>query len=227
MCLLNSGELKLLEKDPLLKSNLISMLSIVISCSTSANIVLTQEKKQSVRVEGQANIIAELSTKVVNGSWKIHFDKNIRTSKKLTIYISIPTLKRISSNGSGKISGTNAFKSLGDFTCQVNGSGNITLGIYAKYIKAGISGSGTMRLKGNAEKAKLTISGSGSILAYGFHTQETNARISGSGSTRVSVVKSLDGSISGSGNINYLGSPDVNAHRSGSGRIRKGSNSKK
>src|SRR5687767_11695698 len=73
------------------------------------DIILTQESPQKVTIEGQKNIIDNIKHDIRNGTWNIHFDKNVRDSKKVIVHITLPTLYEIGVSGSGNVTATNKF----------------------------------------------------------------------------------------------------------------------
>ena len=55
-----------------------------VSLGFSGDVYLRQGNKQSVRVEGQQNLIDHLNTDVVDGVWKLKFNaKNVNYKRKL------------------------------------------------------------------------------------------------------------------------------------------------
>jgi len=70
---------------------------------------------------------------------------------------------------------------------------------------------------------ECNISGSGSVRASDLAVkQHSEIHVSGSGSCTINTDGIIDGSISGSGGINYGGNPsEVNVSHSGSGRAHK------
>jgi hypothetical protein len=75
---------------------------------------------------------------------------------------------------------------------------------------------------GSANTVKTTISGSGRVRAADLEANTCDVKIAGSGSVEIHVKSELNANISGSGSVDYKGSPNhVNANSSGSGKVRK------
>ena len=120
----------------------------------------------------------------------------------------------------GRISYHLSVKDLTGLT--VSGSGEVTAPqITADSLSCDISGSGTITLGGTVPEQQLTISGSGSYEAGGLAGETLRADISGSGNAVVSVSDSVDVTISGSGSLTYTGDPTVQKNISGSGSVTK------
>lgn len=82
-----------------------------------------------------------------------------------------------------------------------------------------ISGSGDVVAAGKAKEQTIEISGSGSYDGSACSGARGEAHISGSGHVILNLNEHLDATVSGSGDIEYLGHPSVNTHISGSGRV--------
>jgi hypothetical protein len=103
---------------------------------------------------------------------------------------------------------------------EISGSGHINLEAFGcKTTNVTISGSGKAELTGSSDKATLKILGSGKISAYEFPVNEAEVKISGAGDVYVNVTETLDAWLSGSGNLHYIGSPDINSDITGGGRL--------
>jgi hypothetical protein len=157
---------------------------------------------QKVTIEGQENIIDELEKDVENGSWNIGFGnyKKVRNYDELTIYISLPTVEKLSIGGSGAIIAKDAFEDLGE------------LGL-------SIGGSGTIEFKGSADSAKISIAGSGDVRASELRAGSCKVSIAGSGDAAVEVNGELNVSIAGSGKVKYKGNPRIKTSVAGSGTV--------
>jgi hypothetical protein len=105
---------------------------------------------------------------------------------------------------------------------SISGSGRFAVaGLEVNSLATDISGSGRVELSGKAGGHAISISGSGTVLAAGLETQNTTVRISGSGVAEVNASQALDITMSGAGDVRYLGSPKVTQSISGSGRVRQ------
>lgn len=192
--------------------------------STSSDVILVKGDSYSVKIEGEQNIVAVLVTEVRDHELHVEFPflKNIRTTKSLRIVITTPTLSGVSNSGSGRIRAEDSFKSA-SMSVYSSGSGRVELVLDAGRLELGMSGSGGMLLKGHAGQLECRISGSGRVDGAGLAVKDrSEIHVSGSGSCTIATDGEIDGGISGSGGINYKGTPaSVNISHSGSGRARK------
>lgn len=185
----------------------------------SGNVILKKGNTQSVKVEGQANIIDLLKTKVKNKKWYIGFEENVNKHKSLTIHITIPELTEVHLSGSGNITGEDYFSVKGQLDVSVSGSGNIKLDASSENSNCNISGSGNIKLSGKTAKNNISITGSGNLTAYDLRTLESDISITGSGDCKINVQNNLVARITGSGNIYYKGNPKVRSKVVGSGDV--------
>ncbi|MDE0222328.1 MAG: DUF2807 domain-containing protein [Spirochaetaceae bacterium] len=132
---------------------------------------------------------------------------------------------RLGVSGSGDVEGSGI--SVGVLDAGVSGSGDITLeGCASESAGVSITGSGDVTLRGASDEEPagiltLQISGSGSAELDGCAFASANVGITGSGSGTLTLGSGdLTGSISGSGEVRYRGSPArVDVRTTGLARI--------
>jgi hypothetical protein len=79
-----------------------------------------------------------------------------------------------------------------------------------------------MQLAGQAERQVVSLPGSGNYEAGGLESQSAEVTLAGSGNVTVWVREALDVRLSGSGTVNYFGTPTVGQRDiSGSGDINR------
>ena len=172
-----------------------------IRSEISADIYLTQDVEQSFRLESNANVLAVLEAKVVNGELIIESDHNIRGPSRTQTYISAADFRKISITGSGSLESINCMD-LDDLKLSISGSANVSF-------------------CGTVNQFTSSISGSGNINAYGLNSKNASITIEGSGNFQISVSDLLTANIYGSGDIQYKGDPSVNSKITGSGKVVK------
>lgn len=183
------------------------------------DVQLTRGTETRVTVEGQSNLIDLLETTVSNGVWKIRTRECYSTDKPFVVHISAPVIDRVHVQGSGDVTGTDAFEAE-VMDLAVQGSGDIKMNVTAKQVVAMVQGSGDIALQGSASDLTCTLQGSGDVKAADLKTDRTKATITGSGDVSVTVNSSLNASITGSGNVKYRGNPpEVHSHVTGSGDV--------
>jgi hypothetical protein len=187
---------------------------------------ITMGDKESVRLEGDQEAIANLTTQVTSGiltikpktKWNDWSRKYNRT--KVTVYITAKKITSLTMSGSGNIEVENSINSP-ELSATLSGSGGITAIANVKAFTGTISGSGAIKLSGKADDASITLSGSGGFKGKDFTVNDLSAQISGSASIYITANKTIAAVISGSGNIHYSGNPIVKKTIIGSGNIKK------
>jgi hypothetical protein len=174
-----------------------------LAVSGSQNVVVTQGSPQEIVVEGQANLIDILSTRVRDGIWEVRFTENTRSTEDFTVFVTVPDVDQINVSGSGNVSG-NGDLVLDELSVTVSGSGNVSLA-------------------GTVDEQTAIVSGSGKVSNYSMSSRQTTATVSGSGAVRVTATETLNATVSGSGDISYRGNPAaVTRSISGSGQVSAG-----
>ncbi|QNF35155.1 DUF2807 domain-containing protein [Adhaeribacter swui] len=183
-------------------------------------IYLKQGPAEDILLEGQANVLTEVSTHVRNNKLYIEFDrKRVRLNRPVKIYLTTPELTGISVSGANSVRGLNEFQ-VDDLDIRASGNSTIYLNVKnAHTIESDISGSVNMELNGDAQHQEIDISGSGNIQTFGLSTKTADIEISGSGKCDVSVTDKIEAKLSGSGRVRYKGNPAVSTKISGSGSV--------
>jgi hypothetical protein len=195
-----------------------------VSFGVSGNLYISFGPEFKVELEGTKSLIDDITTEVSSGKLVIKKDnwKN-NMNEKVTVFITMPEIKGLGVSGSGKAEIKDPFKS-SDMSLSVSGSGKLyTTDMNLQSLDCSISGSGDIIIGGNGSTVKgdISISGSGNYSGDQMKIGAADISISGSGNCSCHVTESIKASISGSGNVNYLGnSPKVDARVSGSGHVR-------
>lgn len=174
--------------------------------------------KATVTVTGDDNIVALLSTTVVDGKLAIKSNSSFSTKVPLVVKVTMPSIASLKVSGSGQssISDVKATK-LG---IETSGSGNVSFRGNADDIGVRASGSGQVVLFGKAKSLDVTVSGSGNVDGSALEVAVATVKASGSGNVAVHATTSLDVTVSGSGGVVYAGAPKLSKKVSGSGTVR-------
>jgi hypothetical protein len=170
-----------------------------IDMSIGADLIITIGSPQKLTVTIDDNLLDNIRTRVRGKTLEIESHGSFSTKKNCVIEITVPSLEEI----------------------DISGSGEITLkDLDAKEFTFDMSGSGSFEATGKVEQLFIELSGSGEIDTRDLMAQDVEVDISGSGSAVVYAANSLDGDITGSGNIRYINEPEhVSTRVTGSGSI--------
>ena len=105
---------------------------------------------------------------------------------------------------------------------EASGPGSIDAkGIQGKQLSVSMSGEGDVTVAGKADLLDLYMSGVGKFHGERFQTEQATVRASGVGSAVVNVSDQLGATVSGTGSVQYIGSPRVRTSVSGFGHVKK------
>ena len=194
-----------------------------VKASGSIDIEVSNAPNQSLTIEADDNILPYIITKVENGMLDVHLKHNMSyRNVNVKVYVSAPSLLRLTASGSGSIVSQNAITGNDRIEFRVSGSGDIKASVDAPSVVASVSGSGTITLKGRTKDFDCTISGSGDLRCQELLSENTTVSVGGSGTARVFASVNLNAKVSGSGDIVYSGNPSSPViHKSGSGTVRE------
>ena len=188
--------------------------------------------KTTVSIYGSDNLVDLLEVSTVNGVLQVNIKKGVKIlsgERRLKVIASSPSLNQVDIKGSadvylkGTIKGNDLNLNIagsGDIEAEnlqyanifalVKGSGDIDLkNVKATTVMSEVNGSGDINMKGSAQKATLTVNGSGDISAEKLAATNVVATVAGSGDIVCYASRQLDARVSGSGDIEYKGSPSV------------------
>lgn len=182
------------------------------------DVEIRKSDRYEIVIEGHANQLEDLKTRVSNGKLKIYSDRCFK-STDFNFIVYTPELSEVKLSGSGDAWVRDEF-SAHDMEFNVSGSGKIRAAAEsAVKVKARISGSGSLFLEGVCDTFEAELSGSGKIQAFGLVSNMANCNISGSGNMEIFVTTTLNANISGSGVIRHKGTATVHSNISGSGKV--------
>jgi hypothetical protein len=198
-----------------------------ISYRVPGKLYLRQGSPQKVELEGDADVLEEIETKVTGGRLVIGkegkwFDWNW-SNDRITVYITVEKIEGISVAGSGDLVAETKLTADGDLDLNVSGSGSLKADVEARgKLDADISGSGRLDVKGRCRNFESSISGSGRVVLNANVAEDSKVSVSGSGKIEASgSTKTIQTSISGSGKIlaSNLQAEKCNVRISGSGDL--------
>lgn len=154
---------------------------------TVGSVYFKQDKRCSVKIEGEKknvdlyDVYVEENTLCIEPKDKVIANKN-EESKKVTIYITAPSLKELEFCGVGKLYCNEALK-LDDFKCimqgvgkiyirnltcktletEIEGVGKAEIRVKCQHLKAEVDGIGSLTLSGTTDKAEIERDGIGII----------------------------------------------------------------
>ncbi len=153
-----------------------------------------------VSVQGDDNLVPNVTTKVEGDTLKVGTLLEMSPSLPLQVRVKVPALASVQFSGAGKAD---------------------VQGLRGERFQAEVSGAAAAHLVGAVDRVELRLSGAGSLDAGELRTHDAKVVVSGAGGVDVYADRSLDADISGASSIHYGGHPaTVTKHISGVGVLR-------
>ena len=201
---------------------------------------VTMGKSESLRIEADDNLMAYIQTDVRSGKLVIESRQraNLRSTHPINYYLMVTELNSVVISSDGDIE-TDDLQS-GSFSITISSSGKVSIsGLDCTSLRVKISSSGDVKVselmadsvsvdisssgnldiqKGKVQQQDINISSSGEYRARDLESVSANVILTSSGEATIRVNDRLSGRLSSSGNINYIGNPDINVSMTSSGR---------
>jgi len=166
------------------------------------DVYVTVGGETAVAVTVDDNLAELFTAEVEAGALHLDWKKACRPDRKCRVDVTLPELKGFTVNGAGDV---------------------VITGVRGARLELRINGAGDMEVSGSVDELELVVSGAGDVEAGELAAQDVEVRISGAGDATVRAARSLDATVSGVGEITYLGDPAEKRTRvSGVGGINAG-----
>lgn len=156
-------------------------------------------------------------TKVVNGQLQISLgEKSWRgwqSNLKLKVYLSAPTLKKITASGASDFIVHDILKS-SNLDLVFSGASDFKGKIEAQSLSVSFSGASDLTISGSVRDTKIIVSGASDFKGFSLNSDNVDAISSGASSIRITALKSLKAVASGASDIEYKGNPSSISKRS-------------
>jgi hypothetical protein len=192
-----------------------------VELTMPGTLYITMGSGESFRIEAEDNLLPYIQTGVRAGHLVIRTRQgiNLQSTRPIKYYLTADKLNAIAISSSGDVE-------VGDLQSQslsvtITGSGNLSIAsLNGTSLHSKISSSGNLDiLGGQVQQQSITISSSGEYRARDLVSAEADVILSSSGTATVRVSDRLSGRLSSSGQVYYIGNPDVNVRTSSSGRV--------
>jgi len=191
-----------------------------IDIDIPANLKLITGDSAKIVISAPNSILAQILPIVKRN--RLNLEGNICsvTNEQINIEVTVPSISSIKIKGSASVFSEMPVRT-DDLDMSIDGSGSISLNVFANNIDAEISGSGIIIINGTCQELDVEINGSGNFKGLGLNSYEAKVKSTGSGNASIVALNSLSASVKGSGEISYSGEPNLNIDISGSGKVTK------
>lgn len=193
-----------------------------VTLATPGLVIVTPGDADTVVVEGDDNIVANIRTDVIDGDLIIAAQNIYLTphpTVPVTVRVTGKAIHTVNVNGIGE--GRVAGLSAAEIKLTLGGSGALSAeNLDTQSLNVSLGGTGRLTATGRATRQVITIAGQSLYQADGLASQEARVTVSDSSRAVVRVSDSLDATVINGGTIDYIGSPTVVERVVGSGQVR-------
>lgn len=162
------------------------------------DVFITNAMTHAASLQGDSNIVSETQLNVSGGELEINPGNFCSSTLNLRVDLVVPTLTKITNEGTGNIRGTTNFSDLEIIN----------------------DGTGDIDLTGQSQQLlDITNEGTGSVLLYDLGSEDVIVRNTGTGDVFVFVSGTLDVTLEGTGNVYYKGRPEIISNITGIGQL--------
>ena len=211
-----------------------------VELGTTGTLDITIGNSESLRIEADDNLLQYIQTDISGGRLVIRTRPGITLQpfRPIKYHLSVVRLNSVGISSSGNItipdlksenfsiasssSGDLSMKNLdcSSLRVELSSSGDVRISaLHAKTLTVNIASSGNLNIDGGTvPNQTIHISSSGEYAARDLASEQADVTLTSSGDATLRVSAVLSGSLSSSGNLNYIGNPKVNVNASSSGR---------
>jgi len=183
-----------------------------IRLSFPAQVIINQGETESLTIQAEDNVAAEIDSQVVDGVLEInnlngsHFP--ISPTKPVKITIVVKDLSELDFETAGEVN-LEGLKT-DQLKLMMNGAGALTLdNVQLNMLDCNLAGVGSIRASGTTDSENVHVQGLGSFNGGDLHSQMATVNLDGMGSATVWADKKLNANVDGLGSINYYGDAQV------------------
>ena len=192
-----------------------------VSLDGAGTVLLIQGNQESLTIEAEDNIIPHIVSSVTGNRLAVSYDNTTPSpTRPVKFHLTVNDLSSITLSGAVKVE-TSGFKTR-SLALSINGAGEGNMsGLAINTLTVTLSGAGKMNMAGTVTDQTITISGAGDYQAGNLKSRNTTISINGAGKGTLNVSSILNATINGTGDISYLGNPQVNRQINGAGTVRQ------
>jgi hypothetical protein len=193
------------------------------------HLFISQGEEESLRIEGEPDVIATVKTFNREGELVLDIDTNWfdKTWNAVTSAVEGRVLKyhlMVKSLDGIYVQGAANVKMQGLKTeslyLTLKGAGEISLGnVEAGLVDVDLPGAGRIALTGKTDRLHVSMKGAGSFDSPQLEAREARVVLRGVGKATVWATAQLDATVEGIGAIDYYGNPVVRQNVSGLGKV--------
>ena len=188
-----------------------------------AQVSIKQGRTEAVTIRAEDNVVAAISTEVVDHTLVIDSVRghrtNIAPTHPVNISVTVKDLTELDFNAAGEVQ-VDALKAQ-RLDARLDGAGNMRLlRLTLDTLDAHLSGVGSMEATGTAQHLSVQVDGVGNFKGAGLKAQDVVVTLDGLGGADVWADHTLVATVNGVGSVTYSGSASVTKSVSGVGTVK-------
>ncbi len=181
-----------------------------IYVENNLNVFITQDAIYEVKIEAGENLIPLIKTEITDGTLYIKNKNRCNWArsydKPFNVYVKMPFVKYITSNGTGNIKSINTITT-DTFQIQTKNSGSIELTVNSSQIVSHLFGGGDLTLHGKTYEHSCSIGGTGYLYSKDLLTNYAWVQSYTTGLCYISATDLLISRIDQVGDVYCYGHP--------------------
>lgn len=177
-----------------------------IEAKTGITVIIEQADNYAIEASTDENLQEHLKTEVENGVLAIYFDENIYKAEERTVYVKVPSLRKISSSSGASVETKNTIKSE-NLDLKSSSGSEMKLSINARNLSCDSSSGSEISAKGKAENLRTESSSGSTIELENLEVANATCKSSSGSTTKVNPFESLDADASSGSSIKYYSVP--------------------
>lgn len=143
-------------------------------------------RSRSVVLRGDNDLLPLVRTRVVAGTLVVSNTRSFTTNAPMSVDVTVPSLRGV----------------------RITGAGTVSVdGLVARRLSVSLKGSGLILVSGRATRLDASLRGTGDVELVGLVARDVHALVAGTGRIAVTATRSLEASVTGTGEIAYGGNP--------------------
>lgn len=179
-----------------------------VSVSGSIDLYLSPDDHQVLVVSAREESLRDrIVTRVNGGTLEISFNSkglSMKTDMRLKAYVSVPTLNKLTANGSSDIFVNGLIRS-DKLLINITGSSDFNGAVDVNQLEIHQTGSSDSRVSGRAGVVKVHLSGASDMKAFELDSEVCELHSSGASDLSITVSRELYVNASGASDVRYKG----------------------
>ncbi|GAA4299506.1 head GIN domain-containing protein [Aestuariibaculum suncheonense] len=192
-----------------------------IKATEGLDVYLTQSNQTSVTVEADENLQALIITEVIDGTLKIHCEKNIGRCKSKKVIVNFKDISSIKSTSGSDVFSTNTI--IADYLNLESTSGSdMKLDVNTNSLICKTTSGSDLKVSGKTKKLVVESTSGSDFKGANLIAESSQVKASSGADITVNSLKELTADASSGADIKYLGQPEsISKNSSSSGSIKK------